>query len=138
MIDLVTNGGALPVLEAATHFAARRGRLIQHNVANLSTPNHRPMDLPIETFQASLKDAIGRRWREHGNTGGSMERSEVRRMRELEPTPMARNVLFHDGNDRDLERTMQDLAENLSAYRVNMMLLRREFRMLQMAIRERV
>jgi len=46
--------------------------------------------------------------------------------------------MFHDQNDRDLERTMQDLAENVMVYRQANELLRSRFQMLQMVIRERV
>ena len=33
---------------------------------------------------------------------------------ELNPGPAGENLLFHDGNDRDLERIMQDVSEPAS------------------------
>ena len=43
----------------------------------------------------------------------------------------------HDGNDRNLERVMQDLAENALAFRLASELFRKEHDILRAAIRER-
>jgi flagellar basal body rod protein FlgB len=47
-------------------------------------------------------------------------------------------ILFHDENNRDLERTMQHLAENTLAHNTAIELIRNQFQMLQVAIRERI
>jgi flagellar basal body rod protein FlgB len=47
-------------------------------------------------------------------------------------------VLFHDRNNRDLERLMQGLAENTTTYRVAADLLRSRYDVLRTAISQRV
>jgi len=55
----------------------------------------------------------------------------------LSPKPTGENVLFHDRNDRDLERQMQDLAENVMVYRQASELARSRLNLLSAAIRGR-
>ena len=57
---------------------------------------------------------------------------------ELEPEPKAENILFHDGNDRDLERTMQDLVENFLTFRLANELMHSRLNLINTAIRERI
>jgi flagellar basal body rod protein FlgB len=46
--------------------------------------------------------------------------------------------MFHDKNDRNLERIMQDVSENLLAFKAAPQLMRNRFRMIEMAISERI
>ena len=46
--------------------------------------------------------------------------------------------MFHDRNNRDLERIMQNLAENTLTHNAAIEMLRHEFELLRTAIRERV
>ena len=146
MISGLTSAGALPVLEMGIRFAAQRQRILAHNIANLSTPDFRPTEVSPQAFQRLLGDAIDRRrassgggasgpleWRE----GGQFERDEQGGLR-LVPGEPTGNVLFHDRNNRDLERMMQALAENVAAYRVATDLLRSQVGSLVGAIREQV
>ena len=55
----------------------------------------------------------------------------------LTPRTPSGNILFHDRNNRDLERLMQDNAENVAAFRLSSELLRSRFEMLRSAIAER-
>jgi len=144
-IDHLTNADAIPALEASVQFAARRHTLISHNIANLDTPNHQPVDVSIAGFRKQLAQAIDdRRERSGGQRGdlhirGSREVDQAPDGRiELSPRPAGRNVLFHDRNNRDLERTMQDLVENVAAFRISTELLKTRFAQLNSAIAERV
>lgn len=56
----------------------------------------------------------------------------------LHPEPVGDNILFHDGNDRSVERVMQSLVENFMAYRASAQLLRNRLATISMAIRERI
>ena len=60
MISSVTNSEALPVLERLVQFAGARHRLIVGNIANLDTPEYRPVDASVKGFQAALGRAIDR------------------------------------------------------------------------------
>ncbi|MEX0745785.1 MAG: hypothetical protein WD118_09295, partial [Phycisphaeraceae bacterium] len=114
------------------------------NIANLSTPNYRPRDLDPREFQASLQEAIAKRRSIGSPTAGKLEMRDTASLRfgegriDAQPTASNRNILFHDRNNRDLDRTMQHLAENTLAHNTGIELLRNEFDMLKMAIRERI
>ena len=127
MIDGVLNADALPVLERLARFAGARHRLIAHNIANLDTPGYRPVDLSVSDFQKQLAEFVADR-------RAGREPQPI----ELEPEPKGDNILFHDGNDRDLERTMQDLVENFLTFRMANELMRSRFELINTAIRERI
>lgn len=144
MIDGVVNADALPVLERMMQFAGARHRVITNNIANLDTPDFRPKDVSVEAFQAQLSDAIDQRRDRRGNAGGALpiaDSEQVTFQRDgltLHPHPAGENIMFHDRNDRDLERTMQDLVENFTAFRTAAQLLRSRFELINTAIRERI
>ncbi len=122
-------------------FAGARQRLIASNLANISTPGFRPMDVSVSGFQAQLADAVDRR---RGQGGGDLHLENTQEVKanadrmNLSPSPIGDNLLFHDGNDRSLERLMQDLTENFTSYRVAAELMRGRVALLNIAIRERL
>jgi flagellar basal-body rod protein FlgB len=144
MIAGLTNAGAIPVLEKMMQFSGERHRILTHNIANLSTPDFRPVDVNVDAFRAQLGEAIDQRREAHGNQGGELKMKSSQQIKiengriNLNPQPVGDNILFHDGNDRDLERTMQGLVENFMAFRAASQFIRREFDTLHTAIRERM
>jgi flagellar basal body rod protein FlgB len=144
MIDGVTNADALPALERLVQFAGRRHEVITHDIANLETPDFRPVDVSVDDFQASLGAAIDRRREDHGNAGGelTLEGTDDVEVREgslvLRPRPIGDNILFHDRNDRDPERLMQALVENFMTFRSAAELYRSRSAIINTAIRERI
>jgi len=46
--------------------------------------------------------------------------------------------MFHDGNDRSMERLMQKMQENVYSFRVAAQMLRGQFDLINTAIRERM
>ena len=143
MIDGVTNADAIPALERLMQFAEARHRLIANNVANFSTPGYRPSDVSVKDFQEHLGQAIDARRASHPG-GGDLaveDSSEVEFARDgltLHAQPACDNLMFHDGNDRNVERTMQGLVENTFAFRTAAQLLKNRFELLTAAIRERL
>jgi len=142
-INQITQGEGLPVLERTLQFAARRHELIAHNIANLSTPNFRPVDVSVAGFQRALGDAVDRR-----RSNGPSSALDLRPTREirtdaagnlvLRPRAAGQSVLYHDRNDRDMERSMQALAENAGAYRMAAEFIRTRYAILNAAIAQRV
>lgn len=135
----VIGGGEIPVLELTARFAARRQELLAHNIANIDTPDFRPRDVSPVGFQRALGEAIDRR-RESGRFEWRQTR-EIRREGSdltLAPGSASGNILFHDRNDRDLERTMADLSENLAVFRMATDLLRSRYGLINGALAERV
>lgn len=144
-INQLSNADSLPVLERMMQFAARRQTLIQHNIANISTPAFEPVDVSIAGFQNQLGDAIDRRRERFGGQRGDLELRDSRQVTtsgsgslRLNPTGSGRNLMFHDRNNRDAERLMQDLVENATMFRVASDLLRSRMAILRTAISERV
>lgn len=144
MIVGLLDSGALPVLERVVQFTQQRHGVITDNVANLSTPYFKPRELDTGAFQAALRDAVDQRRDSADPTFGPLELRDTDQLRfhhgRIETTPGQSNqgVLFHDQNNRDLERVMQDLAENTLAHNMGIEMLRSEFSLLSIAIRERV
>lgn len=143
-IDGLTNADAIPVLEAAAQVAAQRHRFIQNNIANISTPEFEPSDISVPDFQKNLARAAERRRENYGGHRGELRIENTREVSQgdrgqihLRPSASGRNILFHDRNNRDLERLMQDLAENTAAFRVATEFLRAQTEILTSAITER-
>jgi flagellar basal-body rod protein FlgB len=141
-------GDAIPVLEQLVRFAGQRQRIIAHNIANASTPDFVQTDVSPAAFQKVLGEAVQRR-RSRGEEGSAnrLEALELRETREigisergelrLTPLTPRRGLLLHDRNNRDIERLMQDLAENTGVFRVATDLLRSRYQVLNAAISER-
>lgn len=144
MIKGMFNYGSMPVLERMVQFTGARQELIANNIANLSTPYYKPTDLDPAQFQAQLSDALDRRSRRPNPMRRPMdvrseEQVQVREGRlQFRPRQKNENILFHDHNNRDVERTMQDLVENALTHRTGIELLKSQFDLLRTAIRERV
>lgn len=142
LVDML-DSGAIPMLETAMKFAARRQELIAHNIANIETPDFRQVDVSVDGFRRALAEAVDRRREEGGESGPFVlgDSSEVRQGAGgelvLNPSTPSGGILFHDRNDRDLERLMQDQAENAGAFRVATDLLRTRFDLLKSAISQR-
>lgn len=143
MINGLTNSGALPALERLVQFTEQRHRLIANNVANFSTPGYRPVDVSPDEFQRQLGEAIDERRASGGKDGdlrleNSAQIEFTRDGLTLRAPPAGENILFHDGNDRHVERTMQSLVENTYTFRTAVQLLKNRFESLTAAIRERL
>ncbi len=144
MINGLFDHGAMPTLERMVQFTQERHRVLSHNIANLSTPYFKPGDLNPDSFQAELRDAIDRRRHSASPTAGPLELNDTKELQfepgglTVQPQPSAQGILFHDQNNRDLERTMQSLAENTLAHNTAIEVLRNEFAIMLTAIRERI
>ncbi len=137
----------MPAAEMLLKFAGQRQRVIAHNIANIDTPNFQMKDVDPKAFQEMLGDAIDKRRKLNGGAFGALQWDETREIKrsgrsndfKLVPTTGHNGgILHHDRNDRDLERMMQDMVENASAYRVAADLLRSQRNQLQNAIAQRV
>lgn len=144
MIKGMFSYGSMPALERMVEFAGARQELIAHNIANLSTPYFKPADLDPVAFQSQLREAMDRRSRKPNPMRRSLELGDSHQVRmsrgrmQFRPQQTNENILFHDHNNRDMERTMQDLVENALAHRTSVDLLKSQFDLLRTAIRERV
>lgn len=144
MFDSLFNSGGVGALSRTMQFAARRHDVIANNIANLSTPGFRTQDVDPKAFQAELARAVQARNESTGQARDApLEFQDTEQIHfgrdsvSITPKPSSQGILFHDGNDRDLERTMQSLTENVMVYRQAAELLQSRFNMLESVIRER-
>lgn len=144
MIKGMFTYGSMPVLERMVQFTGARQELIANNIANFSTPYFKPTDLDPARFQSQLRDALDQRSRRPNPMRRGLELGSTQQVRmsrgqmQFRPQDKNENILFHDKNNRDVERTMQDLVENALAHRTSVELLKSQFDLLRTAIRERV
>ncbi len=140
MIDGLHSSTIVPALERSLQYMSARHRLLTSNLANIETPGYRPMDVSPQAFQAALRDAIEDGRRDKGGAIVFNESAPIAFTEEgtvLKPEVLAENIMFHDGNDRSMERIMQKLTENVYTYRMASQMLHNQFESLNMAIRER-
>ena len=144
MFESFTNSGGVDVLSRVMAFTGERHRLITNNIANLSTPSYLPKDVDTKAFEAELARAVEARRNSRGSRQqGPLPLQDTDDVHfgpnsiTFDPKPVHQGILFHDQNDRDLERTMQSLAENVMVYRQAAELLSSRFNMMQSVIRER-
>ena len=144
-ISGLTNAGALPSLELTMRFAAQKQRLVAHNIANFDTPGFHHKQLSTSLFQESLRESIRARRSETGSRGGALDLPSNREVRVgrrgqliVDPQTSVGGVMTHDRNDRNLERTLQSLAETAAAFRTASALYTSQRSMLREAIGERV
>lgn len=143
MIENVTNSGAIPALAQLMRFSAQRQRFLAHNIANVTTPNFQPQDVDPAKFQQALGEAVAKKREATGGMHGDLTlpiggeiKADERTGWRLEPTTSSDNILFHDRNNRNLERMMQNLAENASVFRAASELMRSQGEALGRAMRE--
>ena len=129
MIDRLLNQSAAPTLERAIGFAAARHKVLADNVANISTPGYRSRDLDATAFAREVREAIDRR-----DEGGTRDLGEVG----LPQAGPSKHLVFHDGNDRDVEHLVGEQAKNALRHNVGVELLRKQYGLFHMALRERV
>ena len=138
MIDSMFQSGSLPVLERLVEFTTQRQAVLADDAANLSTPNFLPRDLDTRGFQAALRDALDHRT----NPNAPPELHDTDQVEfgseglTTHPQPANEGILFHDGNNRDLERLMQHMAENNLAHNTGIQLIRSELALLKTAIQQ--
>ena len=140
VIQGLFNSGSMPALEHMVGFTGARHKVILHNIANLSTPNFRPREMPVSEFQEALGRAIDERRAERG--GGPAEPLDMpeisspdfdRMLPHHDRTP--ENILFHDRNNRSLDHQMKNLAENTMTHNAALRMLSSKFELLKSTIR---
>ena len=57
----IFNQGSLPVLERLVQFTEARQKLIAHNIANVSNPYFKPVDVDPKSFQRVMARAVDQR-----------------------------------------------------------------------------
>ena len=137
----------LKSLEQTIAFAERRHALLAGNVANKDTPGYQTRDLSVESFQKSLREAIqaerqevdmspGMRLSLLGSTSSATAPSfvDAKKIAMENVRDSMKQVVYHDGNDGNLEMQVTQIAKNQSMHTMAIAMMKSQFRNLQMAI----
>ncbi len=136
--------GSVSVLQHVMTFTEKRHSVLANNVANFDTVGYKMKDLPVAEFNKALTDAIEKRDRR--GAGASLDFQATRHFsvgpdKKLKVRPSeieGNNILFHDKNNRFIEKQMTEMAKNSSRHTRVTELLRQKYDLLRTAIRGRV
>ncbi len=135
------NSGSIMALQQTMAFAEARQEVLADNVSNFDTPGYKMKDLPVEEFFSTLGQVV--KDRANGKAGRPLQSYSSRfvewdRQGHLQIKPMElkdNNILFHDQNNRFVEKQMSDMAQNKLLHNVAVELLRLQYANLEQAIR---
>ncbi|MGD1278091.1 MAG: hypothetical protein ABR964_12835 [Tepidisphaeraceae bacterium] len=130
-LDRLLNDGSSPLLEQWLQFTEARQRFLAEDVANASTPNYVQKDLSLEQFQAMLRAKL------KSAQSGSADTASFDDVAAAVQHPV-RGILFHDGNNRSMEQLMTDQAKNGLMHMLAVELLKHQYSVMEMALKERV
>jgi flagellar basal-body rod protein FlgB len=130
----------IPVLEQAASFAESRHAVLASNVANIDVPGYRTRDLSPEKFQARLKAAISARDEPfslgNASASGSLAVPYGDPFRDVAAN--VSSILQHDDTNVGLEQQINEITKNQLQHNLALTIMANQFRLLQVAISERV
>ena len=122
------------VLDQALNLRFKRQQLLTANLANVDTPNYRPVDL---AFEGALKDAIKKDDVGDPNPPGFNQTNAMHMSGWIEEKREAAEVVVRadvtnslDDNGVDLDKEMARLVENSTSYQTVLEVTRRRFNIL--------
>ena len=138
MSSSLFQSSTIPVLAQVVDFAQSRHEVLAGNIANYQTPGYRTRDLSVKAFQEKLKGAIAARDRQANSLGAA----SPSRLGDNQPFAKVKeslnSILFHDDSNVSLERQVTELIKNQGMHNTALTIMRSQFRLLQVAISERV
>ena len=121
MFDSVISNPAIARLQAAVRFTSHRHEVIANNNANIQTPGFKAKDLSVGKFREAL-------------TGATADLSEAMKPVDSPDAGPAKP----DGNNVDIDREMTKMSRNALMHNTMVMLLNKQYRSLETALRERI
>ncbi len=136
--------GAVPVLQNVLSFSQQRHKVLVNNISNFDTVGYKVKDLPATAFNQALRDAVDRRDRR--GVGEPLSVKGQRHFRwdrqgrlEVEPQEVKNNnVLFHDRNNRFIEKQLVAMNKNSGRHQMVSTMLRQQYDLMHTAIRGRL
>jgi flagellar basal-body rod protein FlgB len=138
----------IPALDQLAQFTHARHAVLAGNVANIDTPGYRSRDLSVDEFQSKLRDLLVSS-RESGSgesseldgltahvtklAGGGDQGDALSKVRDS-----MHQILYHDDSDKNMEHQVAEINKNQMMHNLAVTLMSSQFRLLQMAISERV
>lgn len=144
---MLIDNTSIPLLQQVAKFAERRQDVIAGNIANVSTPDYRMRDLPVEKFQQALNEAVQGSVKatpsgaSHWNFQPTRSAGDLadpfgdELFQSVEAPPQG--ITFHDGNNRSIEHQMMEMTKNSLLYNSAVELMKVQFNRLQAIVAER-
>jgi len=114
------------VLERVVSFTEARHEILANNIANIDTPGYKTKDLDVKAFQEQLKQVIHSRG---SRVDGANRQGEI---------DYDQYLLFHDRNNRSIEKQMTAITKNSLVHNVAVELLKSRYQLLDRAISLRI
>ncbi len=114
---------SVSTLDKVVGFTERRQKVLAENIANIDTPGYKMRDLNAAQFCSDLQDAI----KNHSQVDPSESKIDYDQY-----------ILFHDGNNRSIEKQMSLATKNALLHNVSVELLRSRYGLLEKAISLRI
>jgi flagellar basal-body rod protein FlgB len=130
-IENLLNQGNAPLLTELLKFTSQRHKLLAENIVNVDTPGYLQKDLSVEKFQQVLQQRLEMK---SSAPPGSVGFDDIR----VDVENPTSGILFHDGNNRSMEKLMTDQAKNALMHNMVVELLRKQFASLETALKERI
>lgn len=151
----------VPILEQVVNFGQARHEVLAGNVANMDVPGYQSRDLSVDEFRQRLVELLEVRDRQRSAGAGSgglvgsegilsldsgTELSPRSESEIFDPQDRAmqrvkesmQSILRHDGNNVPLEAQVLELSKNQSMHNMAIAILNHQFRLLNVAISERI
>lgn len=139
LADLLGSGG-MGAAEHVMAFTGERQKVLANNMANIDTPGYRMRDLDIRRFERTLASAL-----ERGRlVNPNLPRLDLPDARGLDSNSPGsrrhgddlRGLVFHDDNDRSVEKLVSKMTFNNSQQNQAVSMLRSQVRLLRSIIAE--
>jgi flagellar basal-body rod protein FlgB len=123
VIDNLINSTEITGLDRVVAFTEARHQVLANNIANIDTPGYKMKDLNVEKFQSDLHAAMEAR------SAGQAEGEALQTS-----TDYDQYLLFHDQNNRSIDKQVTTITQNAVMHNAAIELLRSRYQLLQRAI----
>lgn len=160
-MSLAITPKSFQLLAQMARFAERRQTVLASNVANIDTLDYKMRDLDVEGFQQAMKSAVESQAHPSLNQPVSQHWGNASPGWPSLPGPLgnattpdinsffgeelfesqedtARNLTFHDGNNRGIEYQMTELTKNSMQQNFAIELMSAQMRLLETVISEQI
>ena len=144
LLESLFERGSISVMQRMMAFTEERHRVLANNISNFDTVGYQMRDLPVQEFNDALNAAVKRR--NHRGVGARLDIRSTRHVRwdqnghiQVSSTEIKNNnILFHDKNNRFVEKQMSEMSKNTAKHTLVSNILRQQYDLLRTAIRGRL
>ncbi len=137
MLPTLFDSSTIPMLQEVVNFSEARHNVLAGNIANVDTPGYRVRDLSVDTFQERLKEAISAREVQKESMSRGIHQSKPGDpMRDVRDS--LKSILYLDNSDVGMEQQVTEIAKNQIMHNLAVSIMSSQFRLLEVAISERV